>query len=127
MRAAATESSRSKMQTSAPTVTAFRSRAASVPGVNNALRTPRASSAMAKGAPAAQAVDLIRPVASLGENGGPVTIQAGGGPVCRGELAHLDPQTNPRHLTQNRVTILGEHFPLPQLFKIEGGLPPSNG
>src|SRR5207248_3288555 len=70
-----------------------------------AVRTPGASSAMAKGAPAAQALDLIRPVAGLGENGGPVTIQAGRGPVCRGELAHLDRQTHRRHLPQRRMTV----------------------
>src|SRR5438067_1285293 len=95
------------MQTSAPTVTAFRSRAASVPGVNSALRTPGASSAMAKGAPAAQALDLIRPVAGLGENGGPVTIQAGRGPVCRGELGHLDRQTHRRQLRQRLMKVPG--------------------
>src|SRR2546425_1308974 len=113
------------METSAPTVTAFRSRAASVPGVNSALRTPGASSAMAKGAPGTQALDLIRLVAGLGENGGPITIQSGHGPVRWGELAHLDRHANRRHRTQRRGTVRGQHPPLLPVFKIAGRPPPT--
>ena len=115
------------MQTSAPTVTAFRSLAASVPGVNNALRTRGASSAMAKGTAAGQAVDLIGLVARFGENGSPITIQSGSRPVRRCEPAHLDRQADGRDFTQRRVTVRGEHRPLPQLLEVEGGLHRSHG
>src|SRR5437588_6604958 len=115
------------MQTSAPTVTAFRSLAASVPGVNNALRTRGASSAMAKGTAAGQAVDLIGLVARFGENGSPITIQSGGRPVRRREPAHLDRQANGRDFTQRGVTVRGEHRPLPQLLKVDGCLHRSDG
>src|SRR5437867_2958314 len=101
------------MQTSAPTVTALRSLAASVPGVNSALRTRGASSAMAKGTATGQAVDLIGLVARLGEDGAPITVQSWSWPVGRREPAHLDRQADGRHLTQRCVTVRSEHGRLP--------------
>src|SRR5207237_42356 len=56
-RPAGTESSRSKMQTSEASVTALRSRAASVPGVKRALRMRDRGSAMAKCAAVSQVID----------------------------------------------------------------------
>src|SRR2546430_9170280 len=110
------------MQTSAPTVTAFRRRAASVPGVNNALRTCGASSVMAKGTAAGQAVDLIGLVARFGENGGPITIQCGSPPARRCEPAPLYRQAHCRDLTPRPLTGRGEHRPPPQLPQGAGGL-----
>src|SRR2546430_252420 len=115
------------MQTSAPTVMAFRSREASVPGVNNALRTRGAGSAIAKGTATGQASDFIGLVPGFGEDGAPITVQSGCRLVRWRKAAHADRQADGRDLAQRRVTVRGEHRRLPQLLKVEGRLHRTHG
>src|SRR5256885_6062271 len=100
MRAAGTESSRSKMQTSAPEVTAFRSRAASVPGVKSALRTRRRGLVMAECAALSECVDLAGGISGLCQDGVAVAVECWSRPVGGRVSAHLDGETDGRHLTQ---------------------------
>src|SRR5438105_14905156 len=111
-RPAGTESSRSKMHTSDASVTALRSRAASVPGVNRALRMRDRGSAMAKCAAVSQVIDLDSAITRGGKDHLAIAVQRRRRPVDRREAVHLDRQTDGLYRAQGRVLIEGEHRPM---------------
>src|SRR5437588_5974240 len=111
-RPAGTESSRSKMHTSDASLAALRSRAASVPGVNRALRMRDRGSAMAKCAAVSQVIDLDGAITRGSKDHLAIAVQRRRRPIHRREAVHRDRQTDGLYLAQDRVMIGGEHRPV---------------